>query len=73
MKEKLDETARSAIKARRLEGKLMKMRENAAQKLFAQAKNDIKSKVKLAQEAAIQSTKLAEEISKETDKMEVQL
>lgn len=46
IKEKLDETARNAIKARRLESKMMKLREQATANLFTQTKADIKNKVK---------------------------
>ena len=46
---------------------MMKLREQATEKLFSQTKADIKNKVKQAQEAAIQSSKLAQEISEETE------
>lgn len=73
IKEKLDETARSAIKARRLESKMMKLREQATEKLFVNTENDIKKKVKAAQDAAFKSSQLAQEISEETTQMESEL
>lgn len=73
MRQELDQTARAAMKARKLENKMIQMKTKAAEQIFSKSQADIKSKVRLAEEAAEKSTNLAKEISEETDKMNEEL
>ena len=73
MKHELDLTARAAIKARRLESKLIQQKTKEAENIFMKSQEEIKNKVKMAEEASVQSHILAKEISDATDKMQDKL
>lgn len=73
MKVELDQTARAAMTARKLESKMIRLKTKAAENIFTRAQTDIKDKVLLAEDAAQKSSMLAKEIAEETDRMHEQL